>query len=220
MQRLRFHIGTLGIVIVAIGIGMAALRESNDLWDSCVFSFTIAALLAAVVLAIHRTGKKRAFWLGFALFGAAYLGLSLVPSIEARLITTRLLAYVDSKISRSNSFGIVYADFDNDGAVDLYVANGSHPKPLAQNNNGGWIADVTPGALPATKGYRSGSYDYLIFSNASPSWPGTTANFVHIGHSVFAMLAALIGGLWSRRLRDAAESRVPMPESDFPQGNG
>jgi hypothetical protein len=216
MQRLRFHIGTLAIVIVALGVGMAALRESNDLWDSGAFSFTIAAFMVAVILAIHRTGKKQAFWLGFAVFGAAYLGLSLVPSIEARLITTRLLASVDSKMSRLNSLGIVYADLDNDGAVDLYVANGSQPKPLAQNNNGGWIADVTPGALPGTRGYPSGSYD-LIFSNASPSWPGTTANFVHIGHSVFAMIAALIGGLMSRRLQEAAGSRVAMTESDSTQ---
>ena len=42
--------------------------------------------------------------MGFALFGWAYLGLSLVPSIESRLITTKALAYLDSKVpGRSQS---------------------------------------------------------------------------------------------------------------------
>ena len=41
---------------------------------------------------------RRAFWIGFALFGWSYLGLSLVPSIESRLMTTKALAYLDSKV--------------------------------------------------------------------------------------------------------------------------
>jgi len=31
------------------------------------------ALIAAVVLAIYRSGDRRAFWLGFAIFGWSYL---------------------------------------------------------------------------------------------------------------------------------------------------
>ena len=73
------------------------MRESSDLWER-VFTLTLAALLISILLAIHRTEKRRAFWLGFALFGSIYLGLSLVPSIESRLITTKTLAYLDSKV--------------------------------------------------------------------------------------------------------------------------
>ncbi len=40
-------------------------------------------LLISILLAVHRTDAKRTFWLGIALFGSAYLGLSLVPSILA-----------------------------------------------------------------------------------------------------------------------------------------
>ena len=40
--------------------------------------------------------------MGFALFGWIYLGLTLVPAIESRLITTKALAYLDSKVAGSN----------------------------------------------------------------------------------------------------------------------
>ena|ERR1022692_2891731 len=97
MKRIRFTIASLLCVILVLGVGFAALRESTELWESGILTVTLAALLISILLAIHRAGKRRAFWLGFALFGWIYLGLSLVPSIESRLITTKALAYLDSK---------------------------------------------------------------------------------------------------------------------------
>ena len=49
------------------------------------------------------SGDKRAFWLRFALIGSAYLGFSLVPSIEPRLITTPAMAFLDLNVPRSNA---------------------------------------------------------------------------------------------------------------------
>jgi hypothetical protein len=42
-------------------------------------------LLVSILLALHRTEGKRAFWIGSALLGWGELSLSLVPSIEARV---------------------------------------------------------------------------------------------------------------------------------------
>ena len=98
MRRFRFHIGTLLILVLILGVGFAALRESNETWDSSIFSLTLGMLSVLILLAVHRTEKKRAFWLGFALFGWTYVGLSLVPSIESRLLTTKALAYLDSNV--------------------------------------------------------------------------------------------------------------------------
>src|SRR4051812_18918210 len=121
MRRFRFHLATLVILVLVLGVGFAALRESTDIWGSGIFTVTLVILLISILLAIHRTGKRRAFWLGFALFGAAYLGLSLVPPIESRLITTKVLASIDSRVPRSIPAGFAYADFDRDGKMDLYV---------------------------------------------------------------------------------------------------
>ena len=98
MRRFRFHIGTLLILVLILGVGFAALRESDETWDSSIFSLTLGMLSVSILLAIHRTETRRAFWLGFALFGWTYVGLSLVPSIESRLLTTKALAYLDSNV--------------------------------------------------------------------------------------------------------------------------
>ena len=79
MRIIRFTIGRLLCVILVLGIALAALKESSDLWESGIFSVTLVVLLASILLAVHRTESSRAFWIGFALFGLGYLGLSLRP---------------------------------------------------------------------------------------------------------------------------------------------
>ena len=140
MRRFRFHLGTLVILVLVLGAGLAALRESNEIWDSGIFTLVLSVLLVSVLLAVHRTEKRRAYWLGFALFGAAYLGLSLVPPIETRLITTKALAFIDSKVPRSipagcNSFTTT--------ANYIYVVNNSQSNALYLNKGNGSSEDVT-----------------------------------------------------------------------------
>ena len=65
MRRIRFTIASLLVVVLFVAVGFAALRESNDLWDSGLFTLTLAVLLVSILLAIHRTESRRAFWLGF-----------------------------------------------------------------------------------------------------------------------------------------------------------
>ena len=98
MRCFRFHIGTLLTLVLLLGVGFAALHESDETWDSSICSLTLGMLSVSILLAVRRTETRRAFWLGFALFGSAYMGFSLVPSIESRLLTTKALAYLDSKV--------------------------------------------------------------------------------------------------------------------------
>src|SRR4051812_14732388 len=98
MKRIRFTIASLLVVVVVFAVGFTAMRESNEIWDSSLFSLTLGVLLISVLLAVHRTEARRSFWLGFATFGWIYLVLSLIPSIESRLLTTKGLAYLDSKV--------------------------------------------------------------------------------------------------------------------------
>jgi hypothetical protein len=197
MRRIRFKIASLLVAVLVLGVGFAALRESNDLWDSGLFTLTLGALLLSILLAIHRAESRRAFWLGFALFGSGYLGLSLVPSIESRLVTTRTLAYLDSKVPGRSPAIRLYTNLvmntGNGGDQFQGVVFGTDGNQTISSSQGqGWIRDVTNGRLLG-------------------GWSGTTENFVRIGHSLLALLVGWFGGLLSRRLWRA--SRPPEPET-------
>jgi hypothetical protein len=154
MRRFRFRISTLLILIIVLSVSFAALRESSDIWDSGVFTLALGALLVSILLAIHRTEMRQAFWLGFALFGAAHMAMSLVPPIESRLITTKALAFLESKVS---------------------------DRPI------------------------------VISGRVWDSWSSnrrTTENFIRIGHSLFALIIAFMGGRLSGYLY--AKDRQPV----------
>jgi len=184
MKRFRFHLGTLVILILILGVGFAALRESNETWDSIIFSITLGVLLISVLLAIHRTEKRRAFWLGFTLFGSAYLGFSLVPSIESRLITTKALTFLDSKMPRSIPASVA--------GYDILIVNNSQPIALQVNKGNGSVSDVN---------FVAGSkpwFPNLLTGQSLTGSNGTTESFVRIGHSFLALIAAIVGGQLSR----------------------
>src|SRR5271166_5644353 len=218
MRRFRFHIGTLLLLVLILGVGFAALRESNETWDGSIFSITLGVLLISILLAIHRTEKRRAFWLGFALFGWTYLGLSLVPSIESRLLTTKVLGFFDSKVPRSIPAGLAYFDYDNDGSMDLYVVNKSQPNTLYLNKGTGTFEDVTAvaGLNPAGKQVMGKGWVSNILAGPSLTGSsGTTENFVRIGHSLLALITAFAGGQLSRYF--FATNRMPVSGSVNPQ---
>jgi hypothetical protein len=186
MRTLRFNIASLLVIILVLGVGFAALRESSDLWESGIFTLTLGILLISILLAVHRSESNRAFWLGFALFGWAYMGLTFMPSIESRLITAKALAYLDSKVpGRSLGFWIADVSGVGSGSPSNQVQN------LAFSASGSRLAISSQGQVrlwDATTG------------KLLSGWSGTTANFVRIGHSLFALLVGWLGGQLSRRL--------------------
>ena len=200
MRRFRFKIASLLVAILVLGVGFAALRESNDIWDSGLFSLTLAALLISILFGIHRTEAKRAFWIGFALCGWVYLGLCLVPSIEARLITTKVLASLDSIVpGRSQARIIVRLTGNVSGAPSNQVQN------VSFTADGTQLATSSQGQVriwDAATGRLLGG------------WGGTTENLVRIGHSLMALLAGWFGGLLSRRLWGASISPEPSTAVD------
>lgn len=201
MSRFRFHIGSLLILVVPLGIGFAALREASELWDSIVLSATAGVLLVSVLLGIHRHAEKRSFWAGFAIFGWVYIVLTMIPSLEARLLTTKALVYLDSKVPGRTATITGQAwggSGNNSGHTIATVAFSPQGNLLASTTNSGSIRlwSTTTGIL-----LGSGS--------------GTTENFLHIGHSLCALILAWLGGKLSRRIY--ARGREERLEPDNPR---
>ena len=186
MRRFRFHIGSLLILVLLLGVGFAALREANDLWDGIVLTAALCVLLVSVLYAIHRRDERRAFWLGFALVGWGYLGLIAIPSIEARLLTTRALAYLDSKVP---------------GRPITYMVQ---PWGGPINNSGQGVTAVafSPQGNLLAGSTNSASWNVYSTTTGKLVWSGggTTENFLRIGHSLFALILAWVGGKLSRSL--------------------
>ena len=197
MRRFRFHIGTLLILVLILGVGFAALRESDETWYSSIFSLTLGMLSVSILLAIHRTETRRAFWLGFALFGWTYVGLSLVPSIESRLLTTKALAYLDSNVpDRSIVIG---------GRVWDSWSNKQNQNNQSVNSTS--IAFSPQGNL-VTSGNQIVLRDFTVTGNVVGTARGSTMNFIRTGHSLLALIAAILGGLLSRHLHARNRQRT------------
>jgi hypothetical protein len=200
MRRPRFSIASLLGVVVFVAVALAALRAASPAWDAGLLGVTIAALLVAVLLAVHRDGRRRASWVGFALFGWAYLAIVFVAGTEPRLPTTKLLAFLDSK--RPRPAGAAFADIDSDGTMDIFIVdiNGqSKPVKAGVYSNNLSVAFAPSGGNGTTTGLASWALPAV--------GPGRTIeDFVRIGHSLFALLLAAVGGLVSRTLHDSKSS--------------
>ncbi len=186
MQRIRFSIGSLIGFIVICGIAFAALKESNDWWEKGTFTLMVLVLLTSALLAVHRSGARRGFWVGFALFGSVYLGLSLIPAVESRLVTSQGLGYLHSKLPgqdlQSIELAIATSNLGTSSVQNATIAFSPSGNQLAAGSNG----SVRVWNLKSGK---------LIIG-----WGGSIENFVKIGHTWIALLLAWLGGKLSRRL--------------------
>jgi hypothetical protein len=185
MRRIRFTIASLLGAVVFVALAFAALREATEFWDSAVFSATLGMLLASVLLAVHRTERRRAFWLGFALFGGAYLIASLIPPVESRLLTTQGLVYLDSIIPGREGPSwlgrLAISANSTDRAIRWLVSSPDGRDNASPRQDAVRLWDVTIGRPLGTPFH-------------------TTESFLGIGHSLLALLSAIIGGHLSRWL--------------------
>jgi hypothetical protein len=184
MRRFRFSIRSLIGVIFICGFSLAALKESSEWWEKGTFSVTVLILLTSVLLAIHREGARGGFWLGFALFGSVYLGLALIPPIESRLVSSRALAVLHSKLPGQSPQSVVFT-VTTSGSGSLSVQNGSLTLSGISSQAGGTVPSRVWSMVPSTLLVGAG---------------GSEENFVKIGHCLVTLWLAWLGGLLSRRL--------------------
>ena len=223
----RFSLASLMGAVLVTAVACASLRFASELWGSALLTVTIGMLLVGVLGMVLRRGAARAFWFGFTLFGSAYLILVFAPwfysNVRPQLLTSKLLSYLHQKtlppaaiagsmgdvdadgdldlyvandptanlvfsnaadpelrLVASRGKGVVTGDFDGDGYVDLFVTNlTGAPNTLYRNLGNGMFEDVTTGAFVLHPG---------------PSWE----HFEQVGHSLSALLVALLGGLLAR----------------------
>ncbi len=130
--------------IAFVAVGLAALRAADEWWASWLGYLTIGLLLAAVLLAAVQTGTRRAFWVGFALFGWGYLSLAQIPAAPPRRSITRALeALLQTNLFFVRTHGVrIIVDADRMRAYSLsadkvrqaLTPTGMVPSPSARHN--------------------------------------------------------------------------------------
>ena len=233
MRRIRCSIANLLLVVLFTGIALAALRSGSALWGSLLFTAAVAALLVAVVGAVYCRDQRRAFWLGFALFGWGYLLLGLVPEARSQLATTALLDVLHARVfGRSEPAQFTWSwsgrvnTINNPAPFSIPGTQPPDTEPFKIQDLFLRHSPFSPGGagmpynIPSTPDvYQLPSEETWL--NVYP--PTTTGNlmmpsaaglesFQRIGHSLFSLVFAMLGGVLAQRVAFTSRS----PESREP----
>jgi hypothetical protein len=203
----RFSIRGLMAFVVISAVGLAALRNAGDLWAGMLLLFALASVGAAVMGAFILQGRDRYWWAGFAFFGGGYLALAVGPwlsdAFQPQLGTTHLLDQIQGRMHPAidPTQGNLAAWLVERADV---VAGLSNMKRLARNTN-------DPALVLAKK--RIVLLEKMI---AAVKRAPTHDQFQRIGHSLFALLAGVVGGLvaswfYMRRERGNMPEAAPTP---------
>jgi hypothetical protein len=176
-MKVRVSIRSVMAVVLAAGLGLAALRSASEWWASGVFSATLMSFALAAAYATQRRGARRACWSAFVAFGVGYMALAFGPWCEAtirpRLATTKLL---DALLPVAHPGPV------EGSAVVWNVSAGSGVRGLAFSPDGKTIGGMIVTSPPRDR-------------------------FLDIGHCLAAWLLASLGGFATRSFYERRDER-------------
>jgi hypothetical protein len=123
MTHLRISVAGMMIVLIVLAFALASLRFPSDAAAAVVLLATQALLAFAILAVVYRTGERRAFWLGFALFGWGYMALIWESWLgqsgdRPEMLTSIALEHVDTWFHRSPDPRTALLPFDAPTSVD------------------------------------------------------------------------------------------------------
>ncbi len=194
-------LGLMGLVL-STAVAFAALRGPNDVWASGLELLTLTLIGAAVLGVVHKRGKSRAKWLGFALFCGCYHLLASGPWIgeqaRPKLPTTLLLDRVQQKIEPNEAFVINAQTSLGPANPNAWVQySGIYTSTaVTQPNVNQNLQYVIGSAGPGLSGFWTTT---AVRANREP--------FQRVGHALFAIVFGLVGMLisWAMFSRGKAE---------------
>ena len=222
MRRISI-LGLMGVVVAA-GLGLAALRDANELWAGLVLLADLAAVGTALLGVVYRRGRERAWWLGFALFGGGYLALTTAPVLAdyalPNLGTTRLLDDVHTRVTR-----LPVPEPPNLQALRqlrLGILNSLQgARQIARGQNDPSVAVIRQQIALLDARIAEGEDLVVASATATPvnrwrTWLPGARNyepFQRVGHGLFTILAGLLGGATAVRFQARREppERVEAP---------
>ena len=191
---LRFSLATLLIVMGVAALGCAAVANWSPLWAEIMLTTTGAILLVGLLVALFGRGSTRTFATGFAAVGLAYFLLAFFAPAEIRderLATRRAIDRLFALMQKTNADARTTSEFQLVEVVLDGSTNGSTP-----GGDSSFMFGV--GTRPTLVTGRT------VF-NSPPR------EFEDIGHCLWTLLLALIGGVLAQVIQRASR-REEAPE--------
>jgi hypothetical protein len=186
---MRFTLRQLMTFVAFVAVGCGGLLHPSAWLASAIFTLTVIVLFVAVLAAVGRSGAARAFWIGFAIAGWGYLWVAHWPDEESYLVNPQWQFQTTGPLLTTKLLGRVHTAL--------------HPPPKVR---GGGFFSVAPerwGMNP--NGSIFSSLPFAQFAAPAPTPAGaqpTLDAFMRIGHSLWALLFAYLGGRLTRALRE------------------
>jgi hypothetical protein len=207
MRPPRFSIGSLLTLIAIFAVGLAALRSPSPLWASTTYTVAAVAIVAGVSNAILGRGARRAYWIGFALFGGAYFYLTHGSN---RLVTETMLDLLYPRVIRQLPQATLFTLSAQPAFAPTPVPPGQMVAPPPTSVGTFQVAVYAPPQVsiaPVSISPAVSAWDHWtkpdrnVGEYATPtdfSARFSSVSFRQIGHSLAALLAATLGGVFVR----------------------
>jgi hypothetical protein len=168
----RYSLAALLVVVLASGLGCAALVRATVVWQQAALMLTVLVLLFSLPAALFSHGRLRACAGGLATVGWLYFLLAFVPALglRERLLTQRAV---------DGLWNVFHPDQADVRAV-AFSAEGT--LLLSKDADLVRLWDAKTGA----------------FVSGGPSF----AAFADIGHALWTLLLACLGGIIARYLAE------------------
>jgi hypothetical protein len=161
-------------------VAFAALRHPTETWAGVLLLATLGMLAVAVLGVINREGNRRAWWLGFVLFGSGYLALAFAPWTRPRLPMTALLVRLHARFQRFIA---------SENALRITATRAG---AVRVDSELGWTLEASEITLSGDA-LRISSFGTTMISNTA-----APRHFLDVGHCLLAWPVALVGALAAR----------------------
>lgn len=211
MRRYRVSISALLAGIAFFGVAFAAVVYPSPLAANAFYTLTVGMLLTGILGSVYSRGRSRAFWIGFSTFGWSYFltvfGPQPISNTQANLVTEAILDILyPYAIPRTRpNAATIPPPAAPTPTVPLMTPKVSRLQFRPSGGarvilTGAFGAAVNLSDTPSTPWETWTTSDRLTQSDqTSPKM------FLRIGHSIFCLLIAVIGGYLSRRFQETRE---------------
>jgi hypothetical protein len=206
-----FGLRQLFLWTAAIALGLVALRGASPTWVAAMMGLALLALAASVLLIIFRSGRTRAFWIGFATFGWLYavlLAAGWWPVDPASDVNSPYRAhnFLTQQLSSATYhwlYGKAFEEYFASSPSAGMGGPGGYSGPYAGSAGNMYASSGNmPGGMPAGSG--------MVGPALTPRQPPgpNHSDFVRVAHALWTLVFAVVGGCLANWLYSTGPGRT------------